>query len=260
MHYYQHHIGDFIKDTANLDDHQLATYMRLLWRYYTDEKPISDELEDVAFAMRSDEKTVRLLLRHYFRETTEGWRHNRCDREIADFHAKADKARESAKARWKNKNPMQTQSERNANVSENDASIVKIDANQEPITNISITNVIDKRKSAISSKPEDVEQKIWDDFLALRKAKRSPLTQTALDGIGREARKAGLHLNQALAMCCERGWQGFKSDWVHKSQGETPYQRSMRERTHEFAPNVAQRKTVTIESGERHAATAAILG
>lgn len=128
MHYYQHHIGDFIKDTTHLDDHQLATYLRMLWAYYTSESPISGDFEDVAFAMRTDEKTVRLLLRHFFTETPDGWHHTRCDKEIADYHSKAEKARNSANARWKNADAMRTHSERNP-----DAPV--FDANQEPITN-----------------------------------------------------------------------------------------------------------------------------
>jgi uncharacterized protein YdaU (DUF1376 family) len=128
VHYYQHHIGDFIKDTSNLDDHQLATYLRMLWSYYTDEKPLSGEFDDIAFAMRSDEKTVRLLLRHFFTESEGGWVHARCEREIAEYRTKGEKARNSANARWKNTNAMRTHSERNANDT-------VLDANQEPITN-----------------------------------------------------------------------------------------------------------------------------
>ena len=132
MHYYQHHIGDFIKDTANLNDHQLVTYMRMIWAYYSEEKPLADAPEDIAFAMRSDEKTVGLILRHYFKETPDGWRHGRCDREIAGFHGKKEKAAASANARWtnakNNANAMRTQCERNATEHKNDA-------NQEPITN-----------------------------------------------------------------------------------------------------------------------------
>lgn len=30
----------------------------------------------------------------------------------------------------------------------------------------------------------------------------------------REAAKAGITLEAALTMCCERGWSGFKADWV----------------------------------------------
>jgi uncharacterized protein YdaU (DUF1376 family) len=124
MHYYQHHIGDFIKDTANLNDHQLATYLRMIWAYYDAEKPFNDELEDIAFAMRSDEKTVRLLLKHYFTETEKGWVHTRCDKEIAVFKGKSEKAKQSAKSRWTN-----------ANAQNKDANAQNKDANQEPRTN-----------------------------------------------------------------------------------------------------------------------------
>lgn len=63
-------------------------------------------------------------------------------------------------------------------------------------------------------RPELVPDGVWADFMAMRKAKRAPLTQTALDGIEREAKKAGMALTDVLALCCARGWQGFKADWV----------------------------------------------
>jgi len=128
MHYYQHHIGDFMKDTGNLSNEQVGVYMKMLWIYYSSEKPFADAPEDIAFAVRSDEKTVRLLLRHYFTKKDDVWHHDRCDREIAQYHGKSEKARESANARWKNANAKRTHSERSA-----DAPV--LDANQEPITN-----------------------------------------------------------------------------------------------------------------------------
>lgn len=66
--------------------------------------------------------------------------------------------------------------------------------------------------------PESVPDHVWRDFQAIRKAKHSPLTATALRGIEREAAKAGMSLPDALAMCCERGWQGFNSAWVDRKQ------------------------------------------
>jgi hypothetical protein len=71
----------------------------------------------------------------------------------------------------------------------------------------------DKRASAVS-KPDGVPESVWADFLATRKAKRAPLTATALDDIAREADKAGMPLADALTMCCARGWQGFRAEWV----------------------------------------------
>jgi hypothetical protein len=62
---------------------------------------------------------------------------------------------------------------------------------------------------------------VWRDFLAHRKAKRAPVTQTALARIRSEADKAGWPLADALAECTARGWQGFKAEWVlrDKSNG-----------------------------------------
>lgn len=64
------------------------------------------------------------------------------------------------------------------------------------------------------SKPDGVGVEVWDDFLAVRKAKRSPLTPTALKAIEREAEKAGWTLDAAITESVARGWQGFKAEWV----------------------------------------------
>lgn len=64
-----------------------------------------------------------------------------------------------------------------------------------------------------------VAPQIAADFKALRAKLRAPITQTAMDGIRRESAKAGLGLDAALAMCCERGWRGFKAEWVNGSAG-----------------------------------------
>jgi hypothetical protein len=62
--------------------------------------------------------------------------------------------------------------------------------------------------------PNGVSDSVWKDFRQLRKAKRAPITDTAIEGIRREAQKAGIDLEAALRMCCERGWQGFKAEWL----------------------------------------------
>jgi len=36
----------------------------------------------------------------------------------------------------------------------------------------------------------------------------------AFNGIEREALAAGLTVIQVIQMCCERGWVGFKADWL----------------------------------------------
>ena len=58
------------------------------------------------------------------------------------------------------------------------------------------------------------------DFMAVRKAKKAPLTYRALQGIEREAQKIGLTLEQALNICIERNWQGFQAHWLLKEKNE----------------------------------------
>ena len=73
-----------------------------------------------------------------------------------------------------------------------------------------------RTRSRAAVRPDSVPERVWQDFLAIRKAKRAPLTDTAIEGISREAERAGLTLAEALAICCQRGWQGFNAGWVDK--------------------------------------------
>lgn len=76
--------------------------------------------------------------------------------------------------------------------------------------------------------PSDVPAEVFADFLTIRKAKRAPLTATALAGIRREADKAGVSLEQALTVCCERGWVGFRADWYREGNAAPAGARSAR--------------------------------
>ena len=52
-----------------------------------------------------------------------------------------------------------------------------------------------------------------DDFIVLRKAKKAPITETALKGYQSEADKAGISICEAVAIAIKRNWQGFNADW-----------------------------------------------
>lgn len=65
-----------------------------------------------------------------------------------------------------------------------------------------------------------VDPQIARDYITHRRAKRSAVTVTAIEGIAKEAGKAKLSLQAALKICCERGWQGFKAEWL-KGTGTT---------------------------------------
>lgn len=66
--------------------------------------------------------------------------------------------------------------------------------------------------------PEDLIR----DFKVLRKTKKAAITPTAIRGIQREAAKANLSLEAAMRMCCERGWAGFKAEWVTDGKPAEP--------------------------------------
>jgi hypothetical protein len=72
------------------------------------------------------------------------------------------------------------------------------------------------KKSAATQieKPSAVSEQVWNDFIALRKAKRAPLSATALASIAKEAEKAAMHIEEALTECVTRGWQSFKAEWM----------------------------------------------
>jgi len=84
-----------------------------------------------------------------------------------------------------------------------------------PIEPVKPKKIITKK---VFSKPENVSDDVWQDFLLLRKEKKAAVTKTALEGIQREADKLGWTLQQALKVCCARGWQGFNASWVQKDQ------------------------------------------
>lgn len=68
-----------------------------------------------------------------------------------------------------------------------------------------------------------VDKKIADDWIILRKQKRASVTETAMQGIQREADKAGYSLEDALRVCCERGWTGFKAEWILQPKKQTEH-------------------------------------
>lgn len=71
--------------------------------------------------------------------------------------------------------------------------------------------------------PEGVSDQVWQDFKKSRKTLRAAITQSAIDGIKREADKAGWPLEDALRECCARGWRGFKAEWVADKPKQTRF-------------------------------------
>ena len=206
MHYYQFNIGDYASHTRNLSLLEDLAYRKLLDEYYLHERPLNGCITDVArqIGMKDYQAEVAFVLKSFFTNKEDAWINKRADREIMHYASKLDQASRAGKA--------------SAEVRRNGRSTdVQLTNNQQPITNNHKTltstskTIVAKRDC---NRPETVSEQVWQDFQALRRAKKAPLTSSALSRIDKEAGKAGILLEAALIECCARGWAGFKADWM----------------------------------------------
>ena len=68
-----------------------------------------------------------------------------------------------------------------------------------------------------------------DDWLAIRKTKKMPLTQRALNLTIAEAEKAGLTLTEAIDCCAARVWGGFMAEYLENKQSNIYAKKDIRE-------------------------------
>lgn len=256
MYYFKKNIGDYAKKTGRLSMLQHGAYTLLIDACYDRERfPTMDEAIEWTWASTTEEiEAVQFVLRKFFCVEDGVFVQKRIQEEIAEYHGKAETNKRIALAR---------EAKRKGLVTERAQTVNEAPPNQEPRT-INQEPQEKKKRSASAAPvvcPSDVDEKVWADFLAIRKAKRAPLTDTALDGINREAVKAGLSLADTLALCCTRGWQSFKAEWVASSRTATPqvgkprttesfYERDQRlkaEQVAQFAPGIAAKPPVSFD-------------
>ena len=132
VHYYHHHIGDFVKATARLTDAQSMAYLRLIWMYYDRERPLPDDIEALAFQLGADEKTVQLILVSFFRLEDGCWHHTRCDAEIKEYKELIHKRSKAGKASAEHRS--NTSSTPVQQVPNTQLADVQLTNNQEPVT------------------------------------------------------------------------------------------------------------------------------
>lgn len=208
LHYYTFNIGDYASHTKGLNLLEDLAYRRLLDEYYLAERPLNGCSTTVArmIGMRGHEAEVDYVLRSFFTQDEEGcWTNHRADREIQHFKLKSEKASQAGKASAERRlNGRSTDVEQTLNERQ-------LTKNQEPITN---NHKSIKEKATVVATPHGVSDSVWQDFVKHRKAKKAQVTQTVIDGIQREADKAGWPLDAALRECITRNWQSFKADWV----------------------------------------------
>lgn len=124
MHYYQHNIGDYARDTGHLSVIEHGVYRLLLDWCYLNEKPITTE--QATRIARGYQLETQSVLSEFFQLESDGWTHKRVIKEIADYRVKAEKNRQNGSKGGRpkpNNNPVGSQTD------------AKHNPNQEPITN-----------------------------------------------------------------------------------------------------------------------------
>jgi uncharacterized protein YdaU (DUF1376 family) len=228
MNFYPFHIGDYKSHTSHLTWDEDMAYRRLLDVYYTAEGPLADDLRKifrlVCAATESQRTAVETVLHEFFVLTDGGWINTRADAELSVMQSKRMKAKASAAMRWdsdRNANAMRTHTKVDANAYEtlcegnatNTNTNTKKEQKQKKTTRAASASL-----SSSALVADGLSEQEASDYLAHRKAKRAPLTQTAWDGIKAEAHKAKLSASAVAVLCTQRGWVGFDAAWMTSSK------------------------------------------
>jgi len=206
MHYYQFNIGDYRKDTSHLTPIEHYIYRTLIDWYYLDEKPIPKETQVVLRRLMlglENELNLLNVLKDFFQEGKESWFHNRIEDEIKSYQRNVQINRINGKLGGR---PKKTQSVNSANRNESETN-----------PNYKLETINHKPKTNKYIPP--LSPVLLSEWLITRKNK--PVTELAFKAVEREAKLAGISVEEAITICCERGWISFKADWINKPQSKS---------------------------------------
>lgn len=255
MNYYKRHLGDYAKNAGHLSMIEHGAYTLILDNYYAREQgPTLLEATRWARARTEDEKSAVLaVLDEFFTlGADERYTQKRVEEELGTYRTQAEVNRGIALERERRKRERRDDdSSTNRAQSVPDSSEDRepshkplaishkpIEKTEGACAPCAVDLLGDEEGPDVAAKEpkaprfdakaallaEGVELQQAADFLQIRKAKKAPLTLTALDGIKREAEKAGTDLAGAVAVCCVRGWQSFRAEWVQPDQRAAPRQ------------------------------------
>lgn len=227
MHYYQHNIGDYARDTGHLSVIEHGIYRLLLDWCYLNEKPITTE--QAMRIARGFQVETQSVLSEFFKLESDGWKHTRVIKEINDYRVKAEKNRQNgAKGGRPKPNNNQVGSQSDAKHNPNQEPITK---NQEPITKEIKPRASRKAQpdgclSVSDLVAQGVDEQHASDWFKARKSKGAKsLTKTAWDAVKAEALNAGVTPAEAVKIAAENTWQGFKAAWLNQNgRGSRPTQ------------------------------------
>lgn len=225
--YMPFYTGDYYRDTRHLSMLQHGAYRQLLDHCWDQRGPLPLDLERCyricGATSKEEQEAVRGVIAEFFVSMDDGHYNKRIQEELERSNAISGKRSDAAHERWRARasikaidavrdaSAMQMHSKSNASAPSLSPSLslsLSLTPNQKE------KDYAPNPKTSAPAVPSGVSLQVWNDFLKARKALRAPVTPTALKGIEREAKKAGMSLESALQVCCERSWRGFKAEWM----------------------------------------------
>ena len=178
-----------------LSNEQAGKLLKHIYAYVNDENPIcEDVLINIAFEP----------IKQQFKRDLKKWERTKESRSKAGLaSAKARKNKQDSTKSTNVKCVQQSSTNSTVNVNDN----VNVNVNVNDKKDI---NTFDFKKSCIDYgfKPELV-----DDWLMVRKNKKSTNTKTAFNKFIKQVELNGSDKNEILERCIEKSWGGFESDW-----------------------------------------------
>jgi uncharacterized protein YdaU (DUF1376 family) len=228
MHYYTFNIGDYMRDTAHLDEMEDLAYRRMLDLCYLKESPLPISIPEIAklIRMRSHSESITNVLQEFFVLTESGYQNSKVDTVLTKIYDKSAKAKSSAEKRWnnqkhKNANGMRTHSDGNANG--------MLPITQLPSDLLPINNIDDSSESPSQQKTDfvlDLFGKFWKHY-PTKEGKQKALAKFKALLKGKSEGQSRFWMNLILAYymdCRERqviGYEGLHAaTYIHNKRWE----------------------------------------
>jgi uncharacterized protein YdaU (DUF1376 family) len=203
------YIADYLSATSRLTTEQHGAYLLLIMDYWKNGAPPDNDqvLAQITKLSPDAWSNARSMLKVFFQVQDGLWIQNRIELEMVkaqhNKQVNVKRGKAGAEARWNKNAP---------SIDEASSEVCSADSTS-PSPSPSPTS---KPSPIKIHTPEGVSDSVWQEFKSLRKAKKAPITQRAIDKISEEANLAGWTLEKALEECIVRGWQAFKAEWVAK--------------------------------------------
>ena len=253
MHYWSFNNKDWIYNCRLYDVRGKYAYVAMLALYMDREAPLPSDVAWIArhIELPGEIELVQQVLDDHYRETKKGWTMPYAEEQLGKINSKRERAQNAAEHRSKSARDKRYQrTEIGTNIGTeiggNAATKIGTDLGNYPITHEPNNPVTQKPRKPITQKsnkpethennapagaasaepsrpssstvnrPDDVDEGVWRDWLRARG--KAPLTATAWAAMCRESERAGISPGEAVKVCAERGWRGFRSDWLERDK------------------------------------------